>query len=334
LFNNKTQLQFKSYPPIKEYNAELHDQNRSSLTSNLSELIYIGEDYFDYQHCLLKYLPSLNDPWFAFVDLKQECSSIEVIHSILKLARTVNGSHLKGILFFVDVIPRAPSLHYLVNQPELVSAQLYAFLLSRDDVPQSIRRCSGVMTSGSDNPPLCTVLLSPPTYEGTFLRSRLWIYRSPSPHSVPQSSSPSFPRHRLSATSPDHYGNQSVVRTEGSSGTAGGSTIGGGVINVEDAFLNRSSVLFVAVSFILLMFISLAWLVFYYVQRFRYLHSKERASRRLAELARKAVARIPLKLLQAGDREIGANGEHCAICIEPYRPFDNIRILPCRSVTM
>lgn len=123
LFNNKTQLQFKSYPPIKEYNAELHDQNRSSLTSNLSELIYIGEDYFDYQHCLLKYLPSLNDPWFAFVDLKQECSSIEVIHSILKLARTVNGSHLKGILFFVDVIPRAPSLHYLVNQPGTVNCR-------------------------------------------------------------------------------------------------------------------------------------------------------------------------------------------------------------------
>uniref|UniRef100_A0A183ARJ8 Transmembrane protein n=1 Tax=Echinostoma caproni TaxID=27848 RepID=A0A183ARJ8_9TREM len=46
----------------------------------------------------------------------------------------------------------------------------------------------------------------------------------------------------------------------------------------EEALLNRSSVLFVAVSFILLMVISLAWLVFYYVQRFRYLHSKERVS--------------------------------------------------------
>lgn len=46
----------------------------------------------------------------------------------------------------------------------------------------------------------------------------------------------------------------------------------------EEALLNRSSVLFVAVSFILLMVISLAWLIFYYVQRFRYLHSKERVS--------------------------------------------------------
>ncbi|CAH8436373.1 unnamed protein product [Schistosoma rodhaini] len=98
----------------------------------------------------------------------------------------------------------------------------------------------------------------------------------------------------------------------------------------EEAFLNRSSVLFVAVSFILLMVISLAWLVFYYVQRFRYLHSKERVSRRLTELAKKAVARIPIKTLHPGDWEITSNCEQCAICIEPFKAMDNIRILPCR----
>lgn len=98
----------------------------------------------------------------------------------------------------------------------------------------------------------------------------------------------------------------------------------------EEALLNRSSVLFVAVSFILLMVISLAWLVFYYVQRFRYLHSKERVSRRLAELARKAVARIPVKTLHPGDKETAAELDQCAICIEPFRPLDSIRILPCR----
>nr|CDS29744.2 goliath e3 ubiquitin ligase [Hymenolepis microstoma] len=321
LFNNKTQLHLKSYPPIKDYNADLHNHNNSS---HHSALIYIGDHYFDFQNCILKYLPSLNNSWFASVDLKEGCSSVEVIHSILKSAQTLNGSNLRGILFFVDAIPGAPSLHYLANRPGIVNCRHFVAFY---DVPQSVRRCSGVLTSRRDNSPLCTVFLSSPTYEDTFLRSRLWIYRS---QSISQSSPPSFPRHRLTVTSPDQYANQSVVRTEGVGGTAGGSAIGGGVINVEDAFLNRSSVLFVAVSFILLMFISLAWLVFYYVQRFRYLHSKERASRRLAELARKAVARIPLKLLQAGDKEIGVNGEHCAICIEPYRPFDNIRILPCR----
>nr|CAD7605014.1 unnamed protein product [Timema genevievae] len=40
----------------------------------------------------------------------------------------------------------------------------------------------------------------------------------------------------------------------------------------------RTSVLFVSISFIVLMVISLAWLVFYYVQRFRYIHAKDRLS--------------------------------------------------------
>ena len=40
--------------------------------------------------------------------------------------------------------------------------------------------------------------------------------------------------------------------------------------------VNRTSVLFVSISFIVLMVISLAWLVFYYIQRFRYAHTKDR----------------------------------------------------------
>ena len=35
-------------------------------------------------------------------------------------------------------------------------------------------------------------------------------------------------------------------------------------------FEKRTSVLFVSISFVILMVISLAWLIFYYVQRFRY----------------------------------------------------------------
>ncbi|EPB74463.1 hypothetical protein ANCCEY_06473 [Ancylostoma ceylanicum] len=43
---------------------------------------------------------------------------------------------------------------------------------------------------------------------------------------------------------------------------------------------SKTSVLFVSISFIILMVISLAWLVFYYVQRFRYAHAKDRLQRR------------------------------------------------------
>ncbi|KFM78329.1 Protein goliath, partial [Stegodyphus mimosarum] len=45
--------------------------------------------------------------------------------------------------------------------------------------------------------------------------------------------------------------------------------------------INKTSVLFVSISFIILMIISFAWLVFYYIQRFRYIHAKEILSRRL-----------------------------------------------------
>lgn len=40
--------------------------------------------------------------------------------------------------------------------------------------------------------------------------------------------------------------------------------------------VNPTSILFVSVSFIVLMVISLAWLVFYYVQRFRYVHARDK----------------------------------------------------------
>lgn len=56
----------------------------------------------------------------------------------------------------------------------------------------------------------------------------------------------------------------------------------------------RTSVLFVSVSFIILMLISLAWLLFYYVQRFRYIHAKDRLERRLCGQAKRALAIIPI----------------------------------------
>ena len=47
-------------------------------------------------------------------------------------------------------------------------------------------------------------------------------------------------------------------------------------IAIQNQSINKTSVLFVFVSFIILMVVSLAWLVFYYIQRFRYAHSRER----------------------------------------------------------
>ncbi|KAJ2941194.1 hypothetical protein O0L34_g10427 [Tuta absoluta] len=94
--------------------------------------------------------------------------------------------------------------------------------------------------------------------------------------------------------------------------------------------INKTSVLFVSISFIVLMVISLAWLVFYYIQRFRYIHAKDRLSKRLCCAAKKALSKIPIKSLKTEDREVQGDGECCAICIEPYKVAETLRSLPCR----
>ncbi|KAK6637141.1 hypothetical protein RUM44_007555 [Polyplax serrata] len=94
--------------------------------------------------------------------------------------------------------------------------------------------------------------------------------------------------------------------------------------------VNRTSVLFVSISFVVLMLTSIAWLAFYYVQRFRYLHAKDRLSKRLCSAAKTALSRIPTRQIQHEDQEVQGDGECCAVCIEPYKVTDDLRILPCR----
>ncbi|GIY83203.1 protein goliath [Caerostris darwini] len=119
--------------------------------------------------------------------------------------------------------------------------------------------------------------------------------------------------------------------------------------------INRTSVLFVSISFILLMIISFAWLVFYYVQRFRYIHAKEimsvriagwtervqlifsnltsryekKSIRRLCSAAKRALDKIPIKTVSSDDSEHENDNECCAICIEHFQSGELIRTLPC-----
>ena len=71
----------------------------------------------------------------------------------------------------------------------------------------------------------------------------------------------------------------------------------------------RSSVLFVSVSFIVLMVISITWLVLYYVQRFRYIHAKDRLERRLCVQAKRALAIIPIITISKDDHD--DDEDHC-----------------------
>ncbi|POI36038.1 hypothetical protein CIB84_000209 [Bambusicola thoracicus] len=53
-------------------------------------------------------------------------------------------------------------------------------------------------------------------------------------------------------------------------------------------YVSRTSVVFVSISFIVLMIISLAWLVFYYIQRFRYANARDRNQKKHPVLSGKS----------------------------------------------
>uniref|UniRef100_A0A1A7WE43 Ring finger protein 150a n=1 Tax=Iconisemion striatum TaxID=60296 RepID=A0A1A7WE43_9TELE len=97
-------------------------------------------------------------------------------------------------------------------------------------------------------------------------------------------------------------------------------------------YVSRTSVVFVSISFIVLMIISLAWLVFYYIQRFRYANARDRNQRRLGDAAKKAISKLQVRTLKKGDKEIESDFDNCAVCIDGYKANDVVRILPCRHV--
>ncbi|XP_034298758.1 RING finger protein 150 isoform X2 [Pantherophis guttatus] len=97
-------------------------------------------------------------------------------------------------------------------------------------------------------------------------------------------------------------------------------------------YVSRTSVVFVSISFIVLMIISLAWLVFYYIQRFRYANARDRNQRRLGDAAKKAISKLQVRTIRKGDKETESDFDNCAVCIEGYKPNDVVRILPCRHL--
>ncbi|XP_078087931.1 E3 ubiquitin-protein ligase RNF130 isoform X1 [Mustelus asterias] len=95
---------------------------------------------------------------------------------------------------------------------------------------------------------------------------------------------------------------------------------------------SRSSLVFVSISFIVLMIISLAWLIFYFIQKFRYANVRGRNQRQLGDVARKATSKLTTRTVRKGDKETDPEFDHCAVCIEGYKSKDVVRILPCKHV--
>ncbi|XP_010717492.1 E3 ubiquitin-protein ligase RNF130-like, partial [Meleagris gallopavo] len=93
---------------------------------------------------------------------------------------------------------------------------------------------------------------------------------------------------------------------------------------------SRGSLVFVSISFIVLMIISSAWLIFYFIQKIRYTSARDRNQRRLGDAAKKAVGKLTTRTVKKGDKETDPDFDHCAVCIESYKQNDVVRILPCK----
>ncbi|XP_061895995.1 E3 ubiquitin-protein ligase RNF130 [Entelurus aequoreus] len=96
--------------------------------------------------------------------------------------------------------------------------------------------------------------------------------------------------------------------------------------------INRGSLVFVSISFIVLMIISSAWLIFYFIQKIRYSGARDRSQRRLGDAAKKAMGKLTTRTVKKGDKETDPDYNHCAVCIEAYQLNDVVRILPCKHV--
>ncbi|KAG8438971.1 hypothetical protein GDO86_005234, partial [Hymenochirus boettgeri] len=96
--------------------------------------------------------------------------------------------------------------------------------------------------------------------------------------------------------------------------------------------LSRGSLVFVSISFIVLMVISSAWLIFYFIQKIRYTSTRDRNQRRLGDAAKKAIGKLTTRTVKKGDKETDPDFDHCAVCIESYKQNDIVRVLPCKHV--
>ncbi|XP_078401755.1 E3 ubiquitin-protein ligase RNF149-like [Cetorhinus maximus] len=101
-------------------------------------------------------------------------------------------------------------------------------------------------------------------------------------------------------------------------------------------WMSSQSVVFVIIAFITMMIISLAWLIFYYIQRFLYagsqFSSQNKKNKNNRKEAKKAISKLQLHTVEHGVREIDLDIDGCAVCIEVYKSRDVVRILPCKHV--
>uniref|UniRef100_A0A8C5KRM3 Ring finger protein 128 n=1 Tax=Jaculus jaculus TaxID=51337 RepID=A0A8C5KRM3_JACJA len=98
-------------------------------------------------------------------------------------------------------------------------------------------------------------------------------------------------------------------------------------------WVNHYSIFFVSVSFFIITAATVGYFIFYSARRLRNARAQSRKQRQLKADAKKAIGRLQQRTLKQGDKEIGPDGDSCAVCIELYKPNDLVRILTCKHIT-
>ncbi|NIG59796.1 E3 ubiquitin-protein ligase [Pontoporia blainvillei] len=84
------------------------------------------------------------------------------------------------------------------------------------------------------------------------------------------------------------------------------------------------------VSFVIVTTATLAYFIFYHIQRLWVARIQSRRWQRLTTDLKRACGQLQLRVLKEGDKEVSPNGDSCVVCFELYKPNDTVRILTCK----
>ncbi|KAG8448159.1 hypothetical protein GDO86_015304 [Hymenochirus boettgeri] len=96
------------------------------------------------------------------------------------------------------------------------------------------------------------------------------------------------------------------------------------------SWINHYSIFFVSVSFFIVTAATVGYFIFYSARRWRQTRAQNRKQKELKAEAKTAINRLQVRSIKQGDKVLGPDGDSCAVCIEPYKQNDVVRILTCK----
>ncbi|XP_037264175.1 E3 ubiquitin-protein ligase RNF128 isoform X2 [Falco biarmicus] len=98
-------------------------------------------------------------------------------------------------------------------------------------------------------------------------------------------------------------------------------------------WMNQYAIFFISVSFFI---VTAAAAIGYFIlrsaRRFRIARAQSRTQRQLKARAKMAISRLQLRTVKEGDEETGPDGGNCAVCLDPYKPKEVVRVLICNHL--